>query len=108
MKGLRGKTEYDKAEAYAQVADSYQGTAPIIKRTIAAEAVLDILIEYEEARKKFPGLNSAHEGCAVILKELDDLWLAVKNDNHNPEWKKEAKKEARQVAAMALAFILEV
>ena len=59
--------------------------------------------EYQRARAKHAPLNSGHEGYAVILEELDELWDAVRADNFD-----HAKDEAIQVAAMALAFILEV
>jgi len=59
--------------------------------------------EYRKARQKHNPMNSAHEGYAVILEELEELWDAVKaNDNGY------ARKEAVQVAAMAVAFMLEV
>ena len=59
--------------------------------------------EYQRARSKHAPLNSGHEGYAVILEELDELWDAVRADDFD-----HAKDEAVQVAAMALAFILEV
>ncbi len=62
-----------------------------------------IVAEYQRARKKFKPMNGAHEGYAVILEELDELWDAVKK-NDVPH----ARKEAVQVAAMALAFLIEV
>lgn len=62
-----------------------------------------ILQEYYRARKKFPALRGPHEGYSVILEELDELWEAVKNNDP-----KHARKEAMQVAAMALAFMVEV
>lgn len=66
-------------------------------------ALTDIGEEYYRARENHPPMTGAHGGYAVILEELDELWDAVKADDvlH-------AKKEAVQVAAMALAFILEV
>jgi len=62
-----------------------------------------ILQEYYRARKKHRPMQSAHEGYSVILEELEELWDAVKKDD-----KAHAKKEAMQVAAMALAFMIEV
>ena len=59
--------------------------------------------EYQRARTIHSPMNSAHEGYAVILEELDELWDAVKSNDLD-----HAKAEAIQVAAMALAFILEV
>ena len=59
--------------------------------------------EYHAARSKHAPMNSGHEGYAVILEELDELWDAVRADDFD-----HAKDEAIQVAAMALAFVLEV
>lgn len=68
---------------------------------------MEILAEYEKAAKAFPAFNSAHEGYAVIAEELDELWDEVKN-NKNPESRDRQRKEAIQVAAMALRFIVDV
>lgn len=62
-----------------------------------------IQITYEKARKKHAPMRGAHEGYAVILEELDEMWDEVKKDNLE-----NARLEACQVAAMALAFLLEV
>ena len=59
--------------------------------------------EYARARKKFPPMRGPHEGYAVLLEEVDELWDAIKaNDLVH------ARKEAIQVAAMAMALIAEV
>lgn len=63
----------------------------------------DILMEYDRARKKFKPMRGPHEGYAVILEELDEMWDAIKA-NDIPH----ARKECLQVAAMCLAFLLEV
>tara|TARA_R110000787_G_scaffold37412_8_gene95046 strand:- start:1127 stop:1393 length:267 start_codon:yes stop_codon:yes gene_type:complete len=57
--------------------------------------------ELLEAAEKFEPFNSAHEGYAVLLEEVDELWQEVKhgNDFHKLE------AEAIQVAAMAIRFI---
>ena len=59
--------------------------------------------EYQRARANHSPMNSGHEGYAVILEELDELWEDVRADDFD-----RAKDEAIQVAAMAVAFILEV
>ena len=72
------------------------------------KAAYDALTEVRRARTLFPkGMNSAHEGYAVLLEEVDELKAHV--------WMKQSKrdyaamrKEAIQVAAMALAFAVEV
>jgi hypothetical protein len=65
----------------------------------ALDAVLD---EYRQARTKFGPFRSQHEGYSIILEELDELWDEVKANEPA-----KAKAEAIQVAAMALAFLLE-
>ena len=63
--------------------------------------------EVKAAREKHARFNSAHEGYAVILEELDELKSEV--------WKKREERdkarmqdEAVQVAAMAVRFLLDV
>jgi hypothetical protein len=70
---------------------------------IAKDTAEKIVLELMRAREKFQPLRGPHEGYAVILEELDELWEAVKSNNIA-----HAKKEALQVAAMALAFMIEV
>jgi hypothetical protein len=68
----------------------------------AAEA---ILAEYHGARSQWPPMQSGHEGYAVILEELDELWQLVKANRGNGA---EARAEAMQIGAMALAYMAEV
>jgi hypothetical protein len=72
--------------------------------TLLDIALNDIREEYLRARNKFHKFNSDHEGYAVILEELDELWDDIKN-NRADDLK---RKEAVQVAAMALRFILDL
>lgn len=73
-----------------------------------ASAITDLRREYLEARQRFGDFNSAHEGWAVIKEEMDELWTEVK-DNKRPDYERKPamRKEAQQVAAMALAFMVE-
>lgn len=64
-----------------------------------------VLVELESAIDKFPKFNSAHEGYAIIKEELDELWDEIKNKDSNPN---EQRKEAVQVAAMAIRFMLDL
>jgi hypothetical protein len=59
--------------------------------------------EFMRARKKFAPMRGPHEGYAVILEEMDEMWDAIKTNDVT-----HARKECLQVAAMALAFLLEV
>lgn len=67
-----------------------------------AEASMDALEETVRASEKFGGFNSPHEGYAVILEELDEMWDEVKANN-TPR----SVEEAIQVAAMAIRYIAE-
>jgi len=74
------------------------------KRINAARTVLDnVFNELVDAMAKHPPMHSAHEGYAVTLEELDEVWDAVKKDDlvH-------AKKEMKQVAAMAVRFLVDL
>ena len=59
----------------------------------------DIEIELKRALKKHRTMASSHEGYAILLEEVDELWDEIKSQNHN-RWA--IRKEAIQVAAMAL------
>ena len=56
----------------------------------------DVRKELEEAFIAYPSMHSAHEGYAIILGEVDELWDEVK------------KKPSRRVAAMAMRFLFDV
>jgi hypothetical protein len=66
-------------------------------------AVALVSAELQRAQVKFPAFHSGHEGYAVIIEELDELWQDVKRDDLDS-----AGIEAVQVAAMALRFLLEL
>lgn len=69
----------------------------------AAEAMTEVIDEYSGATRKFGAFNSAHEGYAVILEELDEAWEEIKaNDTER------AIEEMIQVAAMALRFVVDM
>ena len=67
----------------------------------------EIAQEWDSACQKFPGFNSGHEGYAVIQEEVDELWDEVKGQ-YGAERTTKMRKEAIQVAAMALRFIADV
>lgn len=63
--------------------------------------------ELAKARRKFPVQNSAHEGYAVILEELEELWDLVKQKQSERDYSL-LRKETIQLGAMVLAFLVEV
>lgn len=79
--------------------------------------------ELIRATEKFGPFGSPHEGYSIILEELDELWEKVKNPpdmdktEKRPDgftegqwkavWQVQMKKEAVQVAAMAVRFALD-
>lgn len=70
-----------------------------------AEAIKEIARELERARKIFAPFNSAHEGYSIILEEKDELWEEIKVKHQS---KNKMRKEAIQLAAMAIRFIVDV
>lgn len=63
--------------------------------------------EVTRARQKFPPFRSPHEGYALLLEEVDELWEVVREQYDNPGRKERMRKEAMQVAAMAVCFMVE-
>jgi hypothetical protein len=50
-------------------------------------------------------MRSAHEGYAIILEEVDELWQLVKLQSPNPA---AIRDECRQIAAMALRMMFDL
>ena len=70
-------------------------------------AVVAVARELHKARKTYPTFNSAHEGYAVILEELNELWSEVMKKDGLRDGPAMAR-EAIQVAAMGARFALEL
>lgn len=66
-----------------------------------------VAAELASARAKWPKFNSAHEGFAVMEEEVDELWTHVKTNQKRRDLAA-MKREAIQVAAMAIRFAEEV
>lgn len=65
-----------------------------------------ILTETRRAMNVHPKtFNSCHEGYAVILEEVNELWDEIKRNPRNDE---EVKKEAIQVGAMVVRFLYDL
>lgn len=66
-----------------------------------------VMAELYQATTAWPAFNSAHEGYAVLYEEVDELWDHVKMNQKKRDLSA-MKKEAIQVAAMAMRFAIEV
>lgn len=64
-----------------------------------------IVGEMEYAVANFGSFHNAHEGYAVLLEEVDELWDEIKKNQNTPDRLKNIKKEALQVATMAIRLI---
>ena len=70
------------------------------------QQALDLISnEYDFASSKFPEFASNHEGYAIILEELDELWDELKSKGATRE---DITGEAKQVGAMALRFLIDL
>lgn len=71
------------------------------------EVFKEIDAELNRAYAQFPNFHSPHEGFAVLKEEVDELWLEVRGKSDGPQGlrKLAMRKEAIQVAAMAIRFI---
>jgi hypothetical protein len=69
------------------------------------KALAEVRSELVVACMKHGPLRSPHEGYAVILEELDELWDEVRADRGHAI---PARIEAKQVAAMALRYIVDL
>jgi hypothetical protein len=61
--------------------------------------------ELNRAQCKHPALHSAHEGYAVLLEEVEELWQCIKAQRHDHA---AMRAELVQIAAMAARFALDV
>jgi hypothetical protein len=75
----------------------------VIATEQAAQALGDVAEELSQATGKFDSFASPHEGYAVILEELDELWDEVKANNVEA-----SIDEAIQVAAMATRYVMDM
>lgn len=65
--------------------------------------LIELMEELDRATQKFGPLRGAHEGYAVILEEVDEMWDEIKKNDIE-----KAREEALQVAAMAVRFLMDI
>jgi hypothetical protein len=70
-------------------------------------AAILIRNEYLKATKNHTKFNSAHEGYAVILEEVDELKAEIwkKREHRNMD---KMREEAIQIGAMAMRFLTDL
>lgn len=77
------------------------------KALTPTQGLAEVLAELTKATSMFGPFASAHEGWAILREEVDELWDEVKKSPR--KWDPAAlRREAVQVAAMALRFIRDV
>lgn len=69
--------------------------------------IADVGGEVDSAVEKFPPFHSAHEGFSVLHEEVDELWDEVKA-KQGARSVDAMRKEAIQVAAMAIRFVYDI
>jgi len=69
--------------------------------------IIEIAEEAQRADTLHPPMHSLHEGYALILEELDELWEKVKAAKNIDDRPLGLTEEATQVGAMALRFLSE-
>lgn len=84
--------------------DIYKNISPQAKGHIEGIGVL-VSCEVLRAMNLHKPMNSQHEGYAVILEELDELWGEIKKKEPD---KIKMREEAIHVAAMAVRFCIDV
>ena len=79
-----------------------------MENALYAITVDEVFREVLRAKGLFPtDFHNQHEGYAVILEEMDELWDEVKKNQKNYDLKAQ-RKEAIQIAAMAIRFATEL
>lgn len=68
------------------------------------KVILDVKHEVARAENLFPKMRSMHEGYAILLEEVDELWNAIKDKDSSQD---KIREEAIQVAAMAIRMVVD-
>ena len=69
--------------------------------------IKEIKREFDFATSKFGSFNNAHEGYAVLLEEVDELWENIKLKQTDPYRTPSIVQEAIHVATMAIRLIYD-
>jgi len=106
---LRGETAPEAANTLHDIADELDELAASAPESLAGEptesVIADVAKALAKAQAKHAPMRGPHEGYAVILEELDELWDEVRK--RKPDLAL-MRNEAIQVAAMAVRFAEDV
>lgn len=117
LKNLREDTNNLKAEKVEEFVQDFIAAEPHEAGTIPApiaivsecpcckEILTEVSMELHRAFNMFPPFNSGHEGFAIIYEELQELWAEVQTKQSTAGRDERMRKEAIQIAAMAIRFI---
>lgn len=66
-----------------------------------------VILEYVQACENYKKFNSAHEGFAVLLEEMDELKAEIWKNPKRRDMDA-MRREAVQVTAMAIRFLTDI
>lgn len=75
-----------------------------VKLNDLASHLLEVREELTRASEMYDSFHNAHEGFAVLLEEVDELWEIIKLKPQNTQ---KIKQEAIQICAMAMRIIMD-
>lgn len=119
MAELHGDRMIDNTPPTVQDAYAEAAKPPIQSIALLNPVLHEVGVELGKARATHAPMNGHHEGYAVMLEEMDELWEVCKMNTHKfgdtsdkTELRKAKKaamrKEALQIAAMAVRFIEDI
>lgn len=93
-----------KVETMGFMGDEFETLGIMVEAHEHKERMISKIInEYNRAYDIHKPFNSAHEGYAIIKEEVDEMWDCIKENEVD-----HARREAMQVAAMALRFLIDI
>jgi hypothetical protein len=75
--------------------------------TNIGKSIKTIISEYNHTITKHAPFHSTYEGWALIKQEVDELWEEIKKEGNGGS-KEVMLKEAAQIGAMAMRFIIDL
>lgn len=71
------------------------------------EAYTQVLAELSDAQARHSTMRSMHQGYAVLLEEVDELWTEIKKKEDQRHYLR-VRQEAAQIAATALRIMIDL